>query len=236
MVPTSLLAVMFLVTAVPSCISQSIGKCGPAESRKFDEVAASVTVIGNRNSSFPTTLTEANAWCSRTKEAVKVMKDFSKKCLDNLSRQVANLIAYGVNKHQRKVCKSEKARVEAAAKLRCLNTNYVKINDQMERFVEDYQRSIRLDGKKKLAGLCCSFHSFANRAKSEARKVCATDHANYFYDFIRAFSSDAIDLLCTNHNSESAPSCKSLVLPEKDPALPPTKSFLPPLLVSLSSI
>ena len=226
---------LLLLHCVPLVCLQSIGKCGVDRSSKFDSVAASVTIIGNKNSTFPTTLSEANVWCSRTKESVKFMREFSKECLDNLSRQVANLIAFGMNKHQKKVCKNDETKAKTASRLRCLNVNYGKINQQMERFVDDYQRTIKLEQKQKLAGLCCSFHTFADRSRTEAKKVCSSENTQHFLDFIRAFSSDAMDLLCNTYGPET-PACKNLVLPVKPADMNTTQSFLPPLLVSLSNL
>lgn len=215
---------------------QSIGKCGADESSKFDEVSSKVTIIGNPGGSFPTNLREATVWCSTARDSVKFIKDFSKKCLDSLSRQVSSLIAYGIGKHQKKVCKSVKSRTEAGVKLKCLNDNYPKINQQMERYIDDYQKTIRLsDPKEKLVGLCCSFHLFSIRTKAEVDKSCSPEHSKYFQAFIKAFSSDAIDLLCNNYTPEND-ACKTLVLPPKEAGMNRTFSFLPPLLVSLSSL
>ena len=232
---SSLTTLILIVITVSHVRSQSIGKCGPEESAKFDQVSASLTVIGNPNGTFPRNLKEATAWCSTAKESVKFIKDFSKNCLDSLSRQVASLIAYGVGKHQKKVCKSSKARQEAGTKLRCLNSNYQNINHQMEKYIDDYQRTIKLGYKEKLVGLCCSFHVFNQRTKVEVEKSCEADHAKYFFAYIKAFSSDAIDLLCNSYSPENS-ACKSLILPPKEPGMKRTLSFLPPLLVSLSNI
>ena len=228
-----IILVIFIDSSLVNC--QSIGKCGADESKKFDDSVSGVTIVGNVNGSFPSSMGDVNNWCANTKESVKAMKDFSKKCLGHLSRQVANLIAYSVSKHQKKVCKNNKSKNEAATKLRCLNNNYEQLAREMAIFVEDYQKTIGLEHKRKLPGLCCSFHAFAERSKNQAKKVCSTDSSLYFQDFIKAFSSDAIDLLCNRHTSESE-SCKKLVLPAKPSNMPPTKSFLPPLLMSLSSI
>lgn len=214
---------------------QSIGKCGSEESKKFDLLTSRVTILGNANASFPTTVAEATSWCSQAKESVKFTKEFSKKCLDGISRQVASLIAYGISKHQKKVCKSVKTRTEAANKLKCLNSNYFILNAHMEKYIDDYQRSIALPAKSKLPGLCCSFHSFSMSAKNEASKVCPDDAVKYFLSYIKAFSSDAIELLCSGYTS-SSPSCIQLQLPNKPQSIVRTRSFLPPLLMSLASI
>lgn len=221
---------------LPNCvILQSIGKCGSEESKKFDLLTSRVTILGNSNASFPTTVSEAASWCSQAKESVKFTKDFSKKCLDGIARQVASLIAYGVSKHQKKVCKSVKTRTEAANKLKCLNSNYFILNAHMEKYIDDYQRSIALPAKSKLPGLCCSFHSFSHSARNEASKVCPDDAVKYFMSYIKAFSSDAIELLCSGY-TPSSPSCIQLQLPNKPNSISRTKSFLPPLLMSLASI
>jgi hypothetical protein len=227
-------AILVLFTISSFVKSQSIGKCGPDESKKFDDSVSGVTIVGNVNGSFPSSMLDVNNWCATTKDSVKAMKDFSKKCLGHLSRQVANLIAYSVSKHQKRVCKNNKSKNEAASKLRCLNNNYDNLAKEMAVFVEDYQKTISLEHKKKLPGLCCSFHAFAERSKKEARKVCSNESSLYFTEFIKAISSDAIDLLCNRHTSESE-SCKKLVLPAKPNNMPPAKSFLPPLLMSLTT-
>lgn len=215
--------------------AQSIGKCGAEESRKFDQLISRVTIIGNANASFPTTVSESSSWCSQVKESVKLTKDFSKKCLDGIARQVTSLISYGIAKHQKKVCRSVKSRTEAANKLKCLNGNYFALNSHMEKYIDDYQRSIDLPSKSKLPGLCCAFHSFSMAVKQEAGKTCPDDSVKYFLGYIKAFSSDAIELLCSGYTS-SSPACVSLQLPQKSQSIPRTQSFLPPLLMSLSSI
>ena len=109
------------------------------------------------------------------------------------------------------------------------------LNAQMEKYIDDYQRSIGLSSKDKLPGLCCSFHSFSTSARNEASKVCHEDSVKYFMSYIKAFSSDAIELLCSGYTSSSN-SCKSLQLPPKPNSMTRTHSFLPPLLMSLASI
>jgi len=224
---------IFTITHTITC--QSIGRCGPDDSQKFDDIVTLITILGKVNGSFPASMIEVNRWCADAKESVKGMRDFSKRCLDSVSKQVSNLIAYGVSKHHRKVCRNNKTKNEAASKLRCLNVNYPNLNKQMAMYVEDYQRTINLEYKKKLAGLCCGFHSFAERVKTEAKKVCSSDNVQYFSEFVKAFSSDALDLLCSQHTIGSE-SCRKLVLPEKPSNMTVAKSFLPPLLVSLSAI
>lgn len=214
---------------------QSIGRCGPEESSKFDSLISRVTIIGNANASFPTTIAESSSWCAQVKDSVKFTKDFSKKCLDGIARQVTSLISYGIAKHQKKVCRSIKSRTEAANKLKCLNGNYARLNGHMEKYIDDYQRSIDLPSKSKLPGLCCAFHSFSTAVKQEAGKTCPDDSVKYFLGYIKAFSSDAIELLCSGYTS-SSPACLSLQLPKKSHSIPRTQSFLPPLLMSLSSI
>ena len=242
---TLLLLTLFLIN-LDSGTSQAIGKCGAAESAKFDEDAAGVTILGSSpNASFPSTASQAEAWCKQTKQAVKGMRAFSKGCLDQLSRQVANLIAYGIARQQRSVCKSADTRREAAASLRCLNGNYAALNGRMAAFVADYQGTIGLKSKDKLVSLCCAFHTFARSSRTEARKVCSEVHTRFFVDFVRAFSADAIDLLCTTHVGFAGGSssldkeprvCAGLKVPPPPAGMPLSKSFLPPLLTSLATL
>lgn len=103
---------------------KSIGKCGAETSAKFDDDVASIAILGNGNASFPSSLRTVKQWCETAKVSVKNIKEFSKKCLDNMSRQVTNVIVYGMSKQNKKICRNDTTQREAATNLACLNGNY----------------------------------------------------------------------------------------------------------------
>lgn len=229
-------AFLMVLVAVKSSSGQTIGKCGSIESKKLDEIISRVVIVGNPNATFPSNLIEATKWCSDAKDSVHYIRDFSKRCLESLPRQVSSLIAYGVSKHQKKMCKSPKLRADLGSKLNCVNGNYESVNRQMELYIDDYQRTIEIQNSKaKITGLCCSFHAFAAKIRVEVEKTCSPDQTKYFMAFIRGFSSDAIDMLCANYSPDDD-ACKNLKFPAKDPTMSRNLSFLPPLIASLATL
>ena len=102
--------ILLVIFGIDSLSGQLVGNCGPDKSRLFDGCCTRPMIIGNGNVTFPSNIQEANDYCDYSKESVSCMRDFAKECLDALPRQGTSLIAYGIYKNIRNVCKTTEVR------------------------------------------------------------------------------------------------------------------------------
>ncbi|KAI1292109.1 hypothetical protein HDE_07201 [Halotydeus destructor] len=230
----TILTMTILVTITTSS-GQIIGHCGVEQSEKFDSCANKLFVIGNETARFADSVPSMNRWCSNAKEAVKCIKDFSKQCLTSLTKQANNLLAYGANKHVKKVCKTKNSRAEAYQNLACLNKNYGNMNREMYKLVDNCQRGMNGNNSQKISLLCCKFIEFRKSANQEATRTCTAKQSQYFDTFISSFASDILDMLCSSYVADPS-KCTNMVLPQKDSSIKRTLSPMPPLLLAMSNI
>ncbi|KAI1277983.1 hypothetical protein HDE_14542 [Halotydeus destructor] len=155
--------------------------------------------------------------------------------LNDLPKQVANLVHYGMNKHMKNVCKSPESRRDIGEKMKCNNQARSKMDAIMTNFVDTYRRVPFMATKDKLVGLCCAYYSSFDKMLTESRKHCSETDAKYFYDFLNNFSIDAVELLCSNIASNSA-TCRTIEYPEQTIGDTASISVIPALLVTLETL
>jgi hypothetical protein len=121
-------------------------------------------------------------------------------------------------------------------KMGCFNKAISEFDKEMSTFSDDYRRVMSLPKKQKITGICCRFLAFEERIIGLAKRTCDQSHSDYFARFLKDYSSDVGDLLCSGITTKSD-SCKKLVLPESsNQQLEKTMSFIPPLLQILSQL
>lgn len=118
----------------------------------------------------------------------------------------------------------------------CFNKASGEFDKDMATFSEDYRRVMSLRKEQKIHGICCRFLAFQERIIELAERTCNKTHSDYFARFLKDYSSDVGDLLCSGITTQSE-SCKKLVLPETVAGeLEKTMSFIPPLLQILGQL
>lgn len=107
---TKLLSLFLFGAVLTICNGQLIGKCGDDRSRAFDACGQRPMVMGMENSTFPRNANEARSYCKHSRESIACMRTFAKQCLSALPKQGTSLIAYGMNKNIKRVCKTAASR------------------------------------------------------------------------------------------------------------------------------
>ena len=121
-------------------------------------------------------------------------------------------------------------------KMGCFNKAIQEFDKEMATFSEDYRRVMSLPKHQKIHGICCRFLAFQERIIELAKRTCDQTHSDYFARFLKDYSSDVGDLLCSGITTESE-SCKKLILTEAvSDQLEKTMSFIPPLLLILGQL
>lgn len=147
------------------------------------------------------------------------------------------MVASGMLKSVKKVCKNAADRETLWKNMGCFNKAINEFDKEMTLFADDYRRVMNLPKNKKITGICCRFLAFEERIVKLARKTCNVSRGDYFARFLRDYSADVGDLLCAGITTSSE-SCRKLILPdaEANSKLEKTLSFLPPLVQILSQL
>lgn len=105
--------------------------------------------------------------------------------------------------------------------------------------MSDYSQSIRkslnLNQTQLVAGACCNWFKFEEEVE-RVSKSCPEDDSKYLVSYVKKFSTDLVDLICSQIGSLESESCKNLVLPEEKAQTEKTLSFIPPLLILLEKL
>lgn len=118
----------------------------------------------------------------------------------------------------------------------CFNKAITEFDKEMAKFSDDYRLVMKLPKQQKITGICCRFLAFQERIIELSKKTCDQSRSDYFAQFLKDYSSDVGDLLCSGITTQSE-SCKKLILPTNGSQdLEKTMSFIPPLLQILSQL
>lgn len=107
---TTMISILIFAILISLSNGQIVGKCGDQASRVFDACSVRPMIMGSPNSTFPRTLKQATKYCNNSRESIICMREFAKDCLDSLPRQGVSLIAYGMYKNIRGICKTVETR------------------------------------------------------------------------------------------------------------------------------
>jgi len=218
--------------------SQLIGanKCGVEKAKQFLAASIVPTVMGSKGDPlFPTTVQIAENYCRDAKVAVKDVRAYSKKCLDGLPRQAISLVAYGMNKQIRNVCKSP---AEIAKSLGCAAGNARELNEEFFKLTSGFKKVLNLDTNRKIPYVCCVFHDVNAKLSTANLKVCNQQQNAYFNEFVKKFSEDVLDLLCstTPAGSETCMKINEELATIEDPVLDEDANYLMTLIAVLEKL
>jgi len=218
--------------------SQLIGanKCGVEKAKQFLASSIVPTVMGTKEDPvFPTSLAIADRYCENAKVAVKDVRAYSKKCLDGLPRQAISLVAYGMNKQIRNVCKNP---AEIAKSLGCAAGNARELNEVFHKLTSGFKKVLDLETNRKIPYVCCVFHDVNAKLSTANRKVCNEQQNVYFNEFVKKFSEDVLDLLCstTPAGSETCMKVDKELAVIEEPVLDENANYLMTLIAVLEKL
>jgi len=218
--------------------SQLIGanKCGVEKAKQFLSASIVPTVMGTKEDPvWPTAVSIAEKYCQNAKVAIKDVRAYSKKCLDGLPRQAVSLVAYGMNKQVRNVCKSP---TEISANLGCAAGNTRELNELFHTLTSGFQKVLHLETNRKIPYVCCVFHGVNAKLSTANRKVCNEQQNAYFNEFVKKFSEDVLDLLCstTPAGSETCMKIDEELAVIEDPVLDENANYLMTLIAVLEKL
>ena len=117
----------------------------------------------------------------------------------------------------------------------CFNQVFSNFSEAFGDYSNDIRRAINLNQTDLLPGTCCSWFKFEKKLL-RISKACPEENSKYLMTFIRRFSSDLVDLLCSQIGSYESETCQNLVIPNELKEMEKTSSFIPPLLVLLEKL
>jgi hypothetical protein len=210
------------------------GKCGEKMARKMDEESSKCSILGRPGGQFPYDLESGQAYCSDGKSAVRFIRNFAKKCVDSITKQALNLLAYGVNKQLRSYCKSDSSIQATAAKTSCLNKDLPSLNKHWADFGDNCKKLLNFEPSDKIQGLCCGYNLMLRKMEEDVSKICSPDDTKAFLGFVNGFVGDVFELFC----SQSPPGSKICEIAEEKLAIAPfdnsTKTLTPmPIMIEV---
>lgn len=231
-----LLKVIILGCVIALASGKKLGKCAESRVTAFDKCASDIFIGGNPNNTFPQNIEDANEWCRKGKSAVRCIKKFTKDCLEGLPKQVNGLLAYGVNKFQRKACKNAKSRTEFFTKLSCCHKDKEGINGEFYKFIDNAQLITNAESAQVFPLVCCTFFNFLKTSSVVVGGVCPPPGVQYYQNFVTAVAADVLELLCTGYNP-AHPACLNPQYPPKGEGI--TKrplTVMGPVLLSVDNL
>lgn len=145
---------------------------------------------------------------------MKQIKETSKQCVTGLSKQVLNLVLYGINKGIKKNCQNDETKSLAGKNLGCLNKVQEQMVSAMANVTDAFRMINFLPGDSKITALCCSFHKFTSQVTEIGSSECPKSSTDHMDDLINDFSGEALDLVCRGVAKDSE-TCKNFSFAEE---------------------
>lgn len=189
----------------------------------FDVVISYINSLPRR--SLPKTEDDINAVCTTANTTGHCLKDFSKRCMTPIQRELAGLMTEGFKEFYDQLCVSipSKIRTDYLAHGECLNkvTQGEGTNNLLHYFLAVFQRFLTLKHSDKIQYLCCGYTKIYHAFRSDVVNTCTEEAAQAIERIYHLMLAQLPNVICTGVDGDSE-ECTAILPP---PGAKPTEEI-----------
>lgn len=198
--------------------SQSRDLTGSCHLRELDICAASLFVFVQSPDGMATSDQEINKQCNHIQDADQCFKNFTRRCMTPIQRQIVNFGANSTLQVAAEYCqKSSTFRSNYLKHSKCMNQVQKK---EQKGCMRDLQVALEIlsssqtqfEGNKRLAFGCCAFKRFESCFGVHLEKRCGKDAMGFVQSTFNRITSRLPEMVCRTYRADST-ECR-LILPK----------------------
>ena len=193
-------------------LSSSKAKC---DIKTMDKCAVTVMVFGRRDVYLPVNNKEMVPHCKEEFDAEKCVKDYARKCLKPLQKQLIGVIMLGASQVIKQRC-TPSGTQEYLSHYKCIKKTIPELHNCMDQLVVSLEEISKRSVEQRIPSACCSFSRYISCSTRPVRQMCKDDPTaeNYIaVKMIKGYASEVLDLACQGFDL-GGEKCNKLSLPD----------------------
>lgn len=147
--PTTLIMMVCLIGMAFTKETSKVVVCNAAGLEKADLCGEKLFFVGKNARLFPNSDASAEKYCSQTSNLVQCVKRYTDKCsLNDIQRNLANVMLYTVRSHHKSVCGSKTKRTQLVTIAKCANSIRKKSSECMNKMLIEFGQALALKESK----------------------------------------------------------------------------------------